>query len=101
MTITYKDEYRITCNKYSWDLHVRKEVKNDTKKSKKGDLYWADEGFFTSLDTLLNKMSRMEAAKDKSTTTLSDYLILWYDITKNFRDHVVSLKEEGLTEQGK
>ena len=112
MEITYKEDYKIVVpqqSKYpSWDLYVRsvvtQEVYDRTAKGaeksgnkihiKVGDESWSEEGYFTNLDSLLNKIMRLEAEKKNDTSTLSDYLVLYYDIMKNFREHVTEIKKE-------
>ena len=101
MEIHWRD-YIITVNRYSWDLHKKyvmtqekhdKMVKSGRKVTTKvGDYNLSDEGFFTSLDTLLQKMLRIETENMKGETTLSDYLVLWYDIVKNFTEQCEVIK---------
>ena len=104
MEIHWRD-YVITANKYSWDLHKKmvmtqetydKIVKSDRKPSRKvGEYYLTELGYFTNLDTLFNKVARLETEKMKGDTPLSDFLVLWYDIVKNFTDQCEVIKKEG------
>jgi len=98
-------EYVITANRHSWDLHKKnimtqdkldKIAKSGRKSDKKvGDTTLSEEGFFTNLDTLFNKVARLETEKMKGDTPLSDFLVLWYDIVKNFTDQCEVIKKEG------
>jgi len=98
MNIYYKD-YRIQVDTYSWSLYKKYVVKKDTLKKdgsihrKAGSIKWIDEGFFTSLDSLFNKMARLETEKMEGDIQLSDYLILWYDIVKNFTNQCEVIKD--------
>ena len=94
MDILYKN-YKITANDYSWELFVSKTHTKDTKTSKAGSKYWVLCGYYVNLDTLLNKMMRMEIGTSKDVTQLSDYIILWYDIVKNFSSQCKIMKENG------
>jgi hypothetical protein len=104
MEIIWKD-YKITVNRYSWDLHKRhamtqekidnvKRMGGKTKK-KIGDYTWTDEGFFHNLDTMVNKIIRMEAENEPGTIQLSDYLIRWNNIIQNFTQQCEVIKKEG------
>jgi calcineurin-like phosphoesterase len=79
MEIMYKD-YKITCNRYSWDLHEKHIAKKDHKKIKKGESYWTDEGFFTNLNSLLDKVIRTETEKGNETVEIEKFLQQWLDI---------------------
>ena len=101
MEIHWKD-YKITVNKYSWDLHkknimtqekadrLNKMGKNTKKKT--GDITWSDEGFFVSLENLLDTLIKLESSNDSSVVQLSDYLIRWNNIMQGFSQQCKVIK---------
>ena len=100
MKVHWRD-YSITINKYSYDLHTVKYVTEENKKSHAyynrvvGDEYLTDEGFFTNLDTLLNKLIRLESMKmDNDTIEIGGFLAIWTDLISNFGEEIKILKEE-------
>lgn len=94
MEILFKDRYKIQIDRYNWILYKKNILEKDSRKrdgslsKKKGDFWWSEEGFFTSLDTLLNKIVRLEHDADQNTYDITEFLSMWYAIVKKFKEEV-------------
>lgn len=84
MEIIIKDRYRIVCNKYSWDLHVRSRLKKDSfviKGERKGQIArrkgdwstWKEDSFFTKLPHAIDNIIRYEAMDIDLTMDLEEF----------------------------
>jgi hypothetical protein len=73
--------YIITVNDYSWDLHERRMHKSGKNTGKS---YIVDLGFFTKLNTLLDKIMKIEHSRDKDTIELEQLIARWEDVVSGF-----------------
>lgn len=99
MEITWRD-YKIKMNEYSWDLyrgrihtqkaHDRMIAEGKTPSHKVGDVTgWIDLGFFTNMDTLLNKLMRYESGHSKSVLELHEFMDMWKGILSDMREELM------------
>jgi hypothetical protein len=94
MTLLFRDDYKIKVNTYSYDLYKKVIAEKDTKTHKKGDEYWRDEGYFTKLSSVFNKIILLNGSKSNETIDARDFLILWGSIVEKFEENVEIIKEE-------
>ena len=93
MDILWKD-FKIVPREYSWDLLVKKERLKDTTAGKKGTMYYAEEGFYTKLDSLINSIMRLDSGSEEGDDiTLKEFLFRWENVVNSFVKQVDNAKK--------
>jgi hypothetical protein len=100
MKVQYKDKYLITCDRYNWVLHHKMIREKDTFDrngkllNKAGSWYWNELGFYTKLDTMFNKIIRIEEEDSDVKHELGAFLTIWYEIMKGMKDELAKVCED-------
>jgi len=71
MNITVKGKnktYKVTCDSRQYMIKEERTVQKDTKKSKKGDKYYLELAYLSSLESLISKLIDMEIKESEAET---------------------------------
>lgn len=93
MEVLWKN-WKITMNRYSWDLYRRAYILKDTSRRKKGDEYWRDEGFYTNITTLMNAILRVELEDNKDITGMGGLISEIKEVFESFSNMMDEVRKD-------
>jgi hypothetical protein len=86
------EDYKIIVDRHCWELYQKRVVKKDNKNVKKGDIRWVESGYFTNLETMTNKILRLDMENDRKSIDMYEFLQRAQELINEMSDLVGTVR---------